>query len=205
MAISVRRRPGAQRQLQRREAFQPFSPFQQLEELQDLTQRLMESALSVPTEVAPFVPNVDIEETEDAWIVEAEVPGVRREDVDVEVRDDELRISGEIKERERQGILRRRTRRVGQFEFRVQLPGAVDPERMEANLDDGVLTVRIPKPEPHRARHVEIGSRAPAGDGGAAGAGGASGTAGTTGTAGTGAGAGTTGTSGTGAAGGATR
>jgi HSP20 family protein len=198
MAISVRRRPGAQRQMQRPTPFQAFSPFQQLEELQDLTQRLMEDAMSVPAEVAPFVPNVDIEETEDAWIVEAELPGVRREDVDVEVRDDELRISGEIKERERQGILRRRTRRVGQFEFRVQLTGSIDADRMEANLDDGVLTVRIPKPEPQRARHVEIGSRGAAGDGGAAGRAGATGGAGTAGT------AGTTGTAGTGAAGGTT-
>jgi HSP20 family protein len=56
---------------------------------------------------APFVPLVDIEETEDAWIVEADLPGVKLEDVNVEVRGSELAISGEIKERRREGILRR--------------------------------------------------------------------------------------------------
>ena len=81
---------------------------------------------------APWVPPVDVEETEDAWIVEAELPGVDKKDVDVQVRDSELTITGEIKERERKGILRRRTRRVGEFEFRVALPEALvrDPRQV---------------------------------------------------------------------------
>jgi HSP20 family protein len=105
---------------------------------------------------APWVPAVDIEETEDAWIVEAEVPGVARDDVNVEVRDAELVISGEIKERERKGVLRRRTRRVGRFEYRVTLPAQVDPERVEAQLADGVLTVTVPKSEQARPRRIEV-------------------------------------------------
>jgi HSP20 family protein len=55
----------------------------------------------------PWIPAVDVEETDDAWIVEAEVPGVGRDDVNVELRDSELVISGETKKRERSGILRR--------------------------------------------------------------------------------------------------
>jgi HSP20 family protein len=106
-----------------------------------------------------WVPLVDIEETEDAWIIEAEVPGVRSEDVDVEVGENELAITGEIKERERQGVLRRKTRRVGRFEFRVTLPGQADASKVEANLEDGVLTIRIPKTEIARARHIEVRSR----------------------------------------------
>jgi HSP20 family protein len=101
---------------------------------------------------------VDIEETEDAWIVEAEVPGAKSEDVNVEVRDSEVAITGDIKERERKGILRRKTRRVGRFEFRVTLPGKTDPDKVEAQLDDGVLTLRIPKPEVARPRHIEVRS-----------------------------------------------
>jgi len=68
---------------------------------------------------------VDLEETDDAWIIEAEVPGARREDVSVELHGDELAVHGEIRERERAGILRRRTRRTGQFDYRVRLPGDV--------------------------------------------------------------------------------
>jgi HSP20 family protein len=107
---------------------------------------------------APWMPLMDIEETEDAWIVEAEVPGASRDDIDVEVGDSELVVTGEIKERERKGILRRKTRRVGRFEFRVTLPGQADPGRVQADLDDGVLTIRIPKPEAARPRRIEVRS-----------------------------------------------
>ena len=107
---------------------------------------------------ATWVPMADIEETDDAWVIEAEVPGVDRKDVNVEMHDSELTISGEIKEKERKGKLRRRTRRVGQFEYRVTLPGRTDPDNIEANLHDGVLKVRVPKSETARPRRVEVKS-----------------------------------------------
>ena len=67
-------------------------------------------------------------------------------------------ISGEIKERERVGILRRRTRRVGKFEYRVSVPSDVAGDKIDANLDDGILTVRIAKPERVQPRKVEVKS-----------------------------------------------
>jgi HSP20 family protein len=105
-----------------------------------------------------WVPAADIEETEDAWLIEAEIPGVKREDIDIEVHENELEISGEIKERERKGIIRRRTRRVGRFEYRVTLPTAIDQDSIEATLDEGVLTIRVPKPEGARRHRIEIGA-----------------------------------------------
>jgi HSP20 family protein len=69
------------------------------------------------------VPLADIEETDDAGIIEAEAPGADRDDINVEFHASELVITGEIKEKERKGILRRRTRRTGRFEYRVTLPG----------------------------------------------------------------------------------
>jgi HSP20 family protein len=110
--------------------------------------------------VRPWVPPVDIEETEEEWILEAELPGVDKKDINVEVRDSEVVISGDIKERERKGILRRRTRKTGEFEFRVTLPGATDPEAITADVKDGVLSVRIPKPEEARPRRIEIAGAA---------------------------------------------
>jgi HSP20 family protein len=135
-------------------------PFRELEDLHSRTEQLMQNVLSDvgAGDGAPWAPLVDIEETEDAWVLEAEVPGAKKGDVNVDVQGSELIITGEIKERERKGILRRRTRRVGEFEFRVNLPGGVDPDNIDAKLDDGVLTVRVPKPEPARSRHVEVGS-----------------------------------------------
>jgi HSP20 family protein len=162
MALLVRRREMGPRSMQR------VQPFRELQELQEQTSQLLEQVLSgaVPTvaDVPVWVPDVDIEETEDAWIVEAELPGAKAENVHVELNENELVIRGEITERERAGIIRRRTRRVGQFEYRVTLPGQVAGEQPEARLHEGVLTVRIPKPEPSRAREIQVQS---GGDGGA--------------------------------------
>jgi len=117
---------------------------------------------AVPTTVALRVPSwqtlADIEETDDAYVVELDLPGVRPEDISVEVRENELRVSGEIKEKERKGILRRQTRRVGQFEQIVALPSDVEPEQVEARLVNGVLTVRLGKSRARQARRVEIKS-----------------------------------------------
>ena len=99
-----------------------WGPFRELEDLHTRIGHLMESAWPGVAEGGAWTPLVDIEETDDAWLVEAELPGVKQEDIDVEVSDSEVAISGELKERERKGILRRRTRRTGQFDYRVTLP-----------------------------------------------------------------------------------
>ena len=150
MALPVRHRDVSSQPAQR------WDPFQQLEQLHEQMGQLI--GLPVDNGASAWTPPVDILETDDAWVVEAEVPGVDPDDINVEVRDSEVSISGEIKERERKGILRRRTRRVGEFDFHVTLPGQVAPENIDANAHNGVLTVRIPKPEQARARRIEVQS-----------------------------------------------
>jgi HSP20 family protein len=148
MAVRTRRQTSARPQ-------QGFEPFRELQELQDRMGQLIENAWSRPGESdtpRPWVPAVDIEETDDAWLLEAELPGVDPKDVDIQLIDDELVITGEIKERERKGVLRRRTRRTGMFEFRVTLPGQAVAEGVDADLSHGVLTIRIPKPDQARQR-----------------------------------------------------
>ena len=150
-ALPTRRRDMTARPVRR------FEPFREFDQLQAQMGELLESALAgAPGEGAPWIPAVDIEETDDAWIVEAELPGVDKKDVDIQMNDSELVVRGEIKERERAGILRRRTRRVGEFEFRVTLPGQTDAEQIDAKLDGGVLAIRIPKPQETQPRHIEI-------------------------------------------------
>src|SRR3982074_1871834 len=87
-----------------------WEPPRDFEDLQARLNQLVEGAFTgvglSPDSV--WVPLVDIEETEDAWILEAEVPGAKREDINVEVRDSEVVVTGEIKEKERVGLLRRR-------------------------------------------------------------------------------------------------
>jgi HSP20 family protein len=152
MALPVRRRTSRATPVAR------WDPFREFEELQAATGQLLEDLMTGPGagNGGLFTPPVDIEETEDAWIVEADLPGVDKDDIEVDLRDGELTITGEIKQRERKGILRRRTRPVGHFEFRVSLPGGADPNQVEANVNNGVLTVRIPKPEQARPRRIEV-------------------------------------------------
>lgn len=110
-------------------------------------------------EAASWSPLVDIEEQDDAYVLEADLPGVKREDVDIEVAGSELSITGEIKEKEREGALRRRTRRTGRFEYRVRLPDQVDGSKIEASLDEGVLTLRVPKSQRAQRQKIEIKSK----------------------------------------------
>lgn len=152
MALPVRRRES------RPAAASQWSPMTELEEMHDRIGRLLSGAFEDfgARGEGLWSPLVDIEETDDAWVVEADLPGVKRGDVTVDLQDSELAISGEVKEKERMGILRRRTRRTGRFDYRITLPGEFDPDAVEAELDSGVLTVRLPKPERAQPRRVEV-------------------------------------------------
>ncbi|MFJ8197018.1 Hsp20/alpha crystallin family protein [Streptomyces sp. NPDC096152] len=134
------------------------NPLAEFDDLFNRMGRLLESTVgpgATPAEM-PWIPQADISETDDAYVIELDLPGARSEDIDVEINDRELAISGEIKEREREGVMRHRTRRTGRFEFRVVLPGDVRAEDVTAALSDGVLSLTVPKAQPAKARHVEI-------------------------------------------------
>lgn len=162
MPVPVRRPDNQSRTPQRYQPRTPqrWEPFHELEQLQEQMDQFLQTVWSPhATETdGVWIPVADIEETDDAWIVEAELPGVDRKDVNVELRDSELVISGEIKEKEREGVLRRRTRRTGSFEYRVMLPGHVNREKVEAKLNEGVLTVRVPKAEQASRRRIDVKS-----------------------------------------------
>jgi HSP20 family protein len=113
-----------------------------------------------PTTADAFTPLADVEETDDAYAVEIELPGIRRDDLDIELTGRRLTVSGERKEKERVGILRRRERVVGRFRYEVTLPGTIVEDAVEAHLDNGVLTLRVPKPESERPRRITISAGA---------------------------------------------
>ncbi len=140
-----------------------WEPLAELEQVTERMRRMLEQTFGgfewpSPSEAGGWSPLVDIEEADDAYVVEAELPGVKREDVNIELVGNELTITGEVKQRERKGALRRQTRRTGRFEYRVGLPDQVDPDKIEANLTDGVLTVRVPKSERAQRRKIEVKS-----------------------------------------------
>jgi HSP20 family protein len=138
------------------------SPFADLDDLGNRMRRMLQQTFgdftAAPADAVGWMPNVDLEEQENAYVVEAELPGVKREDVDIELAGNELSITGEVKEKEREGMMRRRMRRVGRFQYRVMLPDQIDPESIEANLSDGVLMVRVPKAQQADRRKIEVKS-----------------------------------------------
>ncbi|MEU2923738.1 Hsp20/alpha crystallin family protein [Streptomyces sp. NPDC007251] len=167
MTLPVRRASG-------RLAEQPFPGWMRdpLAEFDDLVNRmgsLLESTLgsapatpgapwSPPAAGTPWSPPADFSETDDAYVFEIDLPGVQREDIDIELGDRELIISGEIRQREQTGTVHQTTRRTGRFEYRMPLPGEADGEHIEATLRDGVLTIRIPKARTAQHRRIEIAS-----------------------------------------------
>jgi HSP20 family protein len=137
---------------------QAWNPFRELDDLHERMSRLLESTFggNGSSTVTGWAPPVDIEETDDAFVVEAELPGVKREDITVDMQDNELSIHGEIKERERTGVLRRQTRRTGEFDYRVVLPGQVNADDVEAHLQEGLLRVEVRKAEKAKPRRIEV-------------------------------------------------
>ncbi|MEU0245621.1 Hsp20/alpha crystallin family protein [Streptomyces sp. NPDC006235] len=83
---------------------------------------------------------------------------MKKDDITVELNAGDLAVHGEIKERERTGVLRSHTRRTGGFDHRVTLPQDTDEQHITAELTDGVLTVNVPKAEKARPRRIEITS-----------------------------------------------
>ena len=106
----------------------------------------------------------DLEELDDAWLLRVELPGVKRDDIDIQVAGRRLTVRAERKETERTGILRRTTRTTGRYFLEVVLPGEVDPDDVEATLDDGVLTLRVAKPEAEQGGQRRIAIQGSAGD-----------------------------------------
>lgn len=104
-----------------------------------------------------FTPLADIEESDTAWTVEVELPGVKKKDITMESRGRTIVVSGERTEKEREGVLRQGDRVSGRFRYGVTLPGGFDAEAIEARLDDGELLVTVPKMPQEQPHKMKIG------------------------------------------------
>lgn len=101
-------------------------------------------------------PLADIEETDDSYLLDVELPGVRRADIDLQVDGGRLVLTAERHERARVGLLRHRTRTTGRLALSVTLPGAVDGDGVTATFRDGVLSVNVPKAAHERRRRIPV-------------------------------------------------
>lgn len=102
------------------------------------------------------VPATALEERDDAYLLELEVPGLAKKDIGIDVTGRRITVHGEREETERTGILRHTTRTTGRFDYELMLPSPVDEKAVTARLDHGVLVVRVPKAGDSRTTHVEI-------------------------------------------------
>jgi HSP20 family protein len=129
---------------------EPFTPW-----LRELSQVLHNQGA-----VGAFVPPADLLIDDEGVTVYMDVPGLRSENIEIELENDVLTISGErpfpYAREDGSGPARRIERGFGKFQRSVRVPGGLDPEAIEASLSEGVLTLHIPKPETLRPRRIEI-------------------------------------------------
>ena len=111
---------------------------------------------------AGFMPAMDVTESEDRYVLSLDVPGMKKEDIKIEMSGNLLTLSGERKRENRsdtEGSARRYERSYGYFQRSFTLPDSVDADHVEAVYEDGVLQVVLPKAASAKPRRIEIGAK----------------------------------------------
>jgi HSP20 family protein len=126
--------------------------FGRLSNLQEELDRLFESPLT------SWAPALDVHEDKDGFVVRTELPGLKREDIEVSLHDGALIISGERKaEKVEEGVeVHRQERYHGKFQRALTLPVPVAADKIKAQYKDGVLTVTLPKVEEAKPKQIDI-------------------------------------------------
>jgi HSP20 family protein len=141
-----------------------WEPAREISSLQQEVNRLFGTFFDAPAGggngigARRWIPAMDLVEEGEQYVLRADLPGVREEDVKVELDDEVLTISGERKsehEQRHEGY-HRIERASGSFHRSLTVPDGIDPERIEARFENGVLEVRVPKPEERKPRRVAI-------------------------------------------------
>src|SRR5262249_51743474 len=150
-----------------------WEPVRELSTIQSEMNRLFNTFFETPTRgggngspaLRRWVPAMDLVETDDEVVLRADLPGLRENDVKIELEDNVLTVSGERKSEheERKEGYYRVERSSGSFRRSLTLPEGVDADAIRANFDKGVLEVRVPKPEERKPQKVAIsvGGEAP--------------------------------------------
>jgi len=136
-----------------------WTPWQELESMnRNLSRLLDDSHSAMDADGGQWAPSVDIRETDDALVVQAELPGIDKKDVNLEVKDGVLTISGERRYEKdvKEENVHRIERSYGSFTRSFSLPRNIDAEKVNAEMKDGVLSVRLPKRESAKPKAIEI-------------------------------------------------
>ena len=139
-----------------------WNPFRELEDMQSRLGRIINDAgdglTREPFAFADWAPAVDVQETDNEYIVKADLPEMKKEDIKIQLQEGLLSIEGERKqEKEEKGKkFHRVERQYGQFVRRFALPTEVDSAKVQAEFKDGVLNVRLPKSASAKPRSIDI-------------------------------------------------
>jgi HSP20 family protein len=140
-----------------------WEPVRELSSLQSEMNRVFNTFFDTPSGangggLRRWVPSMDLVETDEQFVLRADLPGLSEGDVSIELEDNVLTVAGERKaehEDKKEGFYRME-RSFGQFRRSLTLPDGVDADGIAATFDKGVLEVRIPKPEERKPRRVAI-------------------------------------------------
>lgn len=136
-----------------------LNPFLQESPAVTAFEDMMNRLFNEPAGSRPWTPSVDIAETENELTLKADVPGVKLEDINIEVENGTLSISGSrtYQSDESKGGYHRQERSYGAFHRAFVLPETVDIDQVSASLDNGVLSVVLPKKELAKPRTIKVG------------------------------------------------
>jgi HSP20 family protein len=137
-----------------------WDPFRELVSLREDMDRLFSTFFGRhPEEMEGFwSPVVDIEESNDNFLVKVEVPGLKKDDIKIAVRGNMLTVSGERKQETetKNKTFHRIERSYGKFSRTISLPSDVEPDKVKASYKDGILTITLPKPESTKPKEIEV-------------------------------------------------
>ncbi|MFN3918719.1 MAG: Hsp20/alpha crystallin family protein [Methylohalobius sp.] len=141
----------------------PYEPWSLLDRFEREMERSLESMRRLfrpeeETAAAVWSPSVDIKEEANRYVVQADLPGVKPEDIEVTLQNGVLTIKGErqTEAKEEKENYRRIERFYGSFFRRFTLPETVEEEKIEANYDKGVLTISIPKKPEVQPKKISV-------------------------------------------------
>lgn len=139
-----------------------LSPWRDLDQVADQFSRLFGESTFPASERSSWLPPVNVEETKDHLVLTAELPGLKQDDVELELENNVLTIRGrkeETREEKEDTKVHVWERRYGSFQRSFSLPRTVSAEDINATFEDGVLRVEMPKAAEAKGRTIEIRSR----------------------------------------------
>jgi HSP20 family protein len=138
-----------------------WDPFNEMLTLREAMNQLLEDSVVAPSQQSRgqgFSPALDLSETEDSFVVEVALPGLKAEDVHVTFENNVLTIRGQLRQEteEKKRNYHRVERRYGSFQRTIGLPSTVRADAIQASLNNGVLRLDIPKAEEVKPRRINV-------------------------------------------------